>query len=76
MTAFEEGLGFKLLERGKKSIALTRAGEVVQREGRRILKSVEMGLEKIERELEGPEMRVGYAPSLAEGLIDRRWLRV
>jgi len=71
MTAFEEGLGFKLLERGKKSIALTRAGEVVQREGRRILKSVEMGLEKIERELEGPEMRVGYAPSLAEGLIEK-----
>ncbi|MGC6465014.1 MAG: LysR family transcriptional regulator [Akkermansiaceae bacterium] len=69
--AFEELLGWDLLERGKKSISLTRAGEIVVREGRKIRKSVEMGLKRMEQEIEGAELRVGYAPSLASGYIEK-----
>ncbi|MEJ6579019.1 MAG: LysR family transcriptional regulator [Akkermansiaceae bacterium] len=69
--AFEESLGWELLERGKKSIKLTRAGEVVVKEGERILKSVELGVKRMRQEIEGAEMRVGYAPSLASGLIEK-----
>ncbi|MEM9237003.1 MAG: LysR family transcriptional regulator, partial [Verrucomicrobiota bacterium] len=68
---FEEELGWELLERGGKSVQLTRAGEVVAQEGKRILRAVESGYERMRREIEGAEMRVGYAPSLAEGLIER-----
>jgi DNA-binding transcriptional LysR family regulator len=69
--AFEESLGWELLERGKKSIKLTRAGEIVVKEGERILKSVELGVKRMRQEIEGAEMRVGYAPSLASGLIEK-----
>lgn len=69
--AFEESLGWKLLSREKKAIELTRAGEVVRREGERILKAVTRGLTRMEQEVEGAEMRVGFAPSLAEGLIQK-----
>jgi DNA-binding transcriptional LysR family regulator len=73
--AFEETLGWDLLERGKKSIRLTRAGEVVQREGERVMKSVKQGLARMRQEIEGAEMRVGFAPSLVEGLIERAMAR-
>ena len=69
--AFEESLGWELFERGKKSIKLTRAGEIVVKEGERILKSVELGVKRMRQEIEGAELRVGYAPSLASGLIER-----
>ena len=69
--AFEESLGWELLERGKKSIALTRAGEIVVKEGARVLKSVELGVKRMRDEIEGAELRVGYAPSLASGLIEK-----
>ena len=69
--AFEESLGWELFERGKKSIQLTRAGEIVVKEGERILKSVELGVKRMRQEIEGAELRVGYAPSLASGLIEK-----
>lgn len=69
--AFEDSLGWELFERGKKSITLTRAGEVVAKEGEKIRRSVEMGLKRITQEIEGAELRVGYAPSLASGLIEK-----
>lgn len=67
--AFEENLGWELLVREKKSIHLTRAGAVVLKEGERIMKSVESGMTRMAQEIEGAEMRVGYAPSLAEEMI-------
>ncbi len=69
--AFEEQTGSPLFERGKKSIALTRAGEIMVREGRAILRSVEAGMKRFRREVDGAELRVGYAPSLASGLIEK-----
>ena len=69
--AFEDALGVPLLERGKKSISLTRAGEVMVREGQAIMRSVEGGLKRFRREVDGAELRVGYAPSLASGLIEK-----
>lgn len=71
ITAFEESLGWELLRREKKTISLTRAGAVVVKESQRILKSVQAGLNRMEQEISGVEMRVGYAPSLAEGLIKK-----
>ncbi len=72
--AFEDRLGWKLLAREKKSIQLTRAGEIVVREGGRIMKSVELGLARMEQEIEGAEMKIGFAPSLAEGLVKNAML--
>ena len=69
--AFEESLGWELLERGRKSIKLTRAGEVVVAEGERMMKSVELALKRMRQEIEGAELRVGYAPSLASGIIEK-----
>mgnify|MGYP002633166322 CR=1 FL=1 len=69
--AFEEAVDVLLLERGKKSISLTRAGEVMVREGQAIMRSVEGGLKRFHREVDGAELRVGYAPSLASGMIEK-----
>jgi DNA-binding transcriptional LysR family regulator len=69
--AFEDSLGTPLLEREKKSISLTRAGEIMVREGQALTRSVEMSLKRFRREVEGAELRIGYAPSLASGLIEK-----
>ncbi|WP_411845891.1 LysR family transcriptional regulator [Roseibacillus persicicus] len=69
--AFEEEMGWELLVRSGKAISLTRAGEVVMREGRRILRSVEAGEARMRREVEGAELRIGFAPSLAGGIIEK-----
>lgn len=69
--SFEDELGWELLVRGGKSISLTKAGEVVLREGRRVLKAVAAGEERMRREVEGAELRIGFAPSLAGGLIEK-----
>jgi DNA-binding transcriptional LysR family regulator len=67
--ALEDSLGWPLLERGKQSVSLTAAGETVAREGRKILSRVERGLATMRREIEGVVLRVGYAPSLAGGIL-------
>lgn len=69
--AFEEAVGSPLLERGKRSITLTRAGEIMVREGPVILRSIETSFKRFRREINGAELRVGYAPSLASGLIEQ-----
>eukprot|EP00903_Cladosiphon_okamuranus_P003927 g3925.t1 len=69
--SFEESLGWDLFDREGKSIRLTRAGSVVLQEGERIMKSVNLGLTRMVQEIDGAEMKVGYAPSLAEGLIKK-----
>lgn len=67
--AFEDSVGSPLLKRDKKSISLTRAGEAMVREGKAILRSIETSLKRYHREIDGAVLRVGYAPSLASGLI-------
>lgn len=69
--AFEESLGWELLERGKKSIALTRAGGIVAEEGERLLRTIALGVKRMRQEIDGAELRVGYAPSLASGIIEK-----
>jgi DNA-binding transcriptional LysR family regulator len=67
--ALEDELGWKLIERGARSISLTREGEVVVREGRTILQEVEAGLERMRQAVSGVELRVGFAPSLAREFL-------
>lgn len=69
--AFEESLGWTLFERGKKSIKLTKAGDSMLREGRRILTACSQSLKRVQQEIEGVEMNIGYAPSLAGGLVEK-----
>jgi DNA-binding transcriptional LysR family regulator len=68
---FEDTMGSPLLERAGRSISLTRLGEAMVREGSGIMRSVESGLKRFRREADGVELRVGYAPSLASGLIEK-----
>ena len=67
--ALEDELGWQLLDRGKKSVSLTKAGEVVADEGRKIVQRVELGLERMKREIDGVVLRVGYAPSLSNEVL-------
>lgn len=69
--ALEDQLDWTLLERGKKSVCLTHAGEVMQIEARKIMASTRAALKRAGDEIEGAEMKVGFAPSLSSGLIDR-----
>lgn len=69
--SFEDEMGWKLLERSGKAISLTRAGETALREGKRILKAVAAGETRMRREIEGAELRIGFAPSLASELIEK-----
>lgn len=69
--SFEDEMGWELLVRSGKAVALTKAGEIVMREGRRILKAVEAGADRMRREVEGAELRLGFAPSLAGGMIEK-----
>lgn len=68
---FEDSLGTTLLERHRKSISLTRSGEAMVREGTAIMRSIQTGLKRFRQETDGAVMRVGYAPSLASGLIEK-----
>ena len=68
---FEDEMGWKLFERGAKTIELTHAGEVVLREGKKMLEGVRRGMMQIKREVDGGVIRIGYAPSLAGDLLKR-----
>ena len=67
--AFEDEMGWPLLDRGAKSIRLTRQGQVVLSEGRRIRKAVDNAMARMQREIEGAVIRIGYAPSLGGKLL-------
>ena len=67
--AFEDEMGWPLLDRGAKSIRLTRQGEVVLNEGKRLQAAVDSALTRMRREVEGAVIRIGYAPSLGGELL-------
>jgi DNA-binding transcriptional LysR family regulator len=69
MSVFENDTGWELFERGPKSIRLTRDGEIVKILGAELVRSVDNKLAEIRQEIEGDEIRVGYAPSLGGDLL-------
>lgn len=69
--AFEDECGWSLLDRGAKSIRLTRAGQVVVKEGGAMVAAVDSGLARMQREIEGGVIRIGYAPSLGGALLKK-----
>lgn len=66
--ALEEEMGQPLLERQANAIRLTPAGEALLREGRALLAQAEQLPARV-RAASGVRLRVGYAPSLAAGLL-------
>lgn len=69
--AFEDESGWSLLDRGAKSIRLTRAGQVVVKEGLTMVDAMDQGLARMQREIEGGVIRIGYAPSLGGNLLKK-----
>ncbi len=69
MAVFENDTGWKLFNRGPKSIRLTRDGEIVKRLGADLIRSVDHTLARMRQEIDGDEIRVGYAPSLGGDLL-------
>lgn len=67
--ALEEEIGQCLLEREAHSIRLTRTGEALLREARELLDHADQVLEKVRAAGTGVRLRVGYAPSLASGML-------
>ncbi len=67
----EEELGFALLERSAKSVALTEAGRVFLEEASEVLKRLEQGVAAARLVAEGGsgELHVGYAPSLTVRIL-------
>jgi LysR family transcriptional regulator, benzoate and cis,cis-muconate-responsive activator of ben and cat genes len=67
--ALEEEIGQCLLERQAHSIRLTPVGEAMVREARELLQHADLALERVRAAGRGLRLRVGYAPSLASGLL-------
>ncbi len=67
--ALEDELGQRLLERQAHSIRLTRAGEALLSDARELLEHADQVRERARAAGEGPQLSVGYAPSLAAGLL-------
>jgi LysR family transcriptional regulator, benzoate and cis,cis-muconate-responsive activator of ben and cat genes len=67
--ALEDEIGLCLLERQAHSIRLTPVGETLLGEARDLLRHAEQALERARAAGQGPRLRVGYAPSLAAGLL-------
>jgi LysR family transcriptional regulator, benzoate and cis,cis-muconate-responsive activator of ben and cat genes len=67
--ALEDEIGQCLLERQAHSIRLTPVGAVMLREARELLQHAEQVLERVRAEGRGLRLRVGYAPSLAAGIL-------
>ena len=67
--ALEEEVGQCLLERQAHSIRLTPAGDALLREARDLLQHADQMLERVRSASRGPRLRIGYAPSLAAGLL-------
>ncbi|MGE9268758.1 MAG: LysR family transcriptional regulator, partial [Verrucomicrobiales bacterium] len=67
--AFEDEVGWRLFERGARSLDLTREGRVVAEEGEALLAEVERAEKRMRQRIEGAALRIGYSPSLAGGLI-------
>ncbi|MGJ8677163.1 MAG: LysR family transcriptional regulator [Akkermansiaceae bacterium] len=69
MMVFENDTGWSLLKRSPKSISLTREGKIIQRLGKEMLASVDVIKKQMIREIEGGEISIGYAPSLAGDIL-------
>ena len=67
--ALEDEIGQCLLERQAHSIRLTPVGEALLRDARDLLQHAEQVLERARNAGRGPRLRIGYAPSLAAGLM-------
>jgi len=67
--ALEEEVGQCLLERQAHSILLTTAGQELLREARDLLRHADQVLERARASGHGVRLRVGYAPSLAAGIL-------
>src|SRR3954464_11470066 len=67
--ALEEEIGQCLLERQAHSIRLTSAGEIFLREARDLLQHADQLVERVRMTGKAVRLRVGYAPSLASGLL-------
>jgi DNA-binding transcriptional LysR family regulator len=67
--ALENEIGQCLLERRAHSIHLTPVGEGLLREARKLLQHADQVLERVRAAGRGVRLRVGYAPSLASGIL-------
>jgi DNA-binding transcriptional LysR family regulator len=67
--SLEDEIGQCLLEREAHSIRLTPAGEALLREARELLQHAGQVLENVRAAGRGVRLRIGYAPSLAAGLL-------
>ena len=67
--ALEHEIGQCLLERQAHSIRLTPVGETLLREARELLQHASQVLERVRTAGPGVRLRVGYAPSLASGML-------
>ena len=67
--ALEDEIGQCLLERQAHSIRLTPIGEALVREARELLQHADQVLERVRAAGGGARLRVGYAPSLAAGML-------
>jgi LysR family transcriptional regulator, benzoate and cis,cis-muconate-responsive activator of ben and cat genes len=67
--ALEGEIGQCLLERQAHSIRLTPVGETLLREARELLQHASQVLERVRTAGPGVRLRVGYAPSLASGML-------
>lgn len=67
--ALEEEIGQCLLERQAHSVRLTPAGEIMLREAREMLQHAEQVIERVRASSAGGRLRIGYAPSLASGML-------
>jgi LysR family transcriptional regulator, benzoate and cis,cis-muconate-responsive activator of ben and cat genes len=67
--ALEHEVGHPLLERKAHAIQLTRAGETLLHEAREVLQRADLALERTRTASSETRLRVGYAPSLATGIL-------
>lgn len=67
--ALEHEVGHPLLERKAHAILLTRAGETLLHEAREVLRRADLALERTRNASAEIRLRVGYAPSLAAGIL-------
>ena len=67
--ALETEIGQCLLERRAHSVHLTPVGEGFLREARELLQHADQVLERVRTAGRGVRLRVGYAPSLASGIL-------
>ncbi len=65
----EDEIGHQLLERQAHSIRLTPTGNALLAEARDLLKHADEALERVRSCAQSVRLRIGYAPSLASGLL-------